>query len=278
MARNAAKSHHGPHQTDPGIFAAREHYPAGTFNAPERHQQWSLGLTLGGRCRYQHAVGEFTLEANELTLARAGTEISWQVEGDASWDVVYTVFHPRPHWHEWLSAREFEGGLLHFRIEDDATLARVRHGLFGVHRIYSRSVLHRDAWALLALERVLLTLFTYLTQENAPTDPRIHLAVRFIHDHYARPLTNHEIARAAHSSVSHLSALFSQRMGVAPMKYLENLRLQRAAEMLRFTNLGIKEVLLAVGYRDTAYFSNRFKQHTGQSPRAFRQSFTGNLP
>src|SRR5690606_33507001 len=110
---------------------------------------------------------------------------------------------------------------------------------------------------------------------KAVSDPRVNQAVRFIHEHYSQPLTNADVAHAAHSSVSHLSSLFVQQMGTAPMKYLEHLRLQRATEMLRFTNAGVKEVMVACGYHDAAYFSNRFRQHSGQSPRAFRRAVVG---
>jgi AraC-like DNA-binding protein len=61
-------------------------------------------------------------------------------------------------------------------------------------------------------------------------------------------------------------------MGVTPMQYLERVRLEQAEKLLRFGSLQIGEVARAVGYADPEYFANRFRRHSGHSPREFRRA------
>jgi AraC-like DNA-binding protein len=265
-------THRAPGQSDPGIFAARIRYAQGTVTDTERYHQWSLGMTLSGACCYRHSGGTLQVGPGEITVARADTRLSWRVLGEMPWDVVYTVFYPRPHWQELLIAGARPDGFWSIKIEDDAVRARLRRGLLGVQRVYEGTLSHRDEWTLLALERVLLTLHSYSKTATPTPDPRVKQAVRHLHEHFAEPLTNRAVAQAALCSVSHLAALFSAQMGMGPMKYLEQLRLQRAAALLRFTNAGVREVMTACGFRDAAYFSNRFRAYSGQSPRNYRSS------
>lgn len=69
---------------------------------------------------------------------------------------------------------------------------------------------------------------------------------------------------------SGLYRLFMREFGVAPLRYLRNLRLQRALSLLRETTLTPAEVAAKCGFADSDYLSRVVRQATGQSPRAFR--------
>jgi len=265
-------SHRGPGQTDPGMYAGLERFPGGE-STDARFHQWDINLTLSGRCLFHHESGCFEAEQADLIFVRPGAWMAWQVPPDEpEWCVVYAVCHLPLHCEEWLNAYEFVSGMARVHIEDAPLLARVRTGMKAVHRIYKRGVLNRDEWAMLALERVLLTLHTHLIRQCKPLDARVQEAVQFIHEHFAEPLTVGDIAHSAYLSVSQLSFLFTRQMGIAPVQYLERLRLTRAAEMLRFTSNSIAEIAVATGYKDASYFGARFHRHSGLSPSAYRRS------
>ncbi len=69
---------------------------------------------------------------------------------------------------------------------------------------------------------------------------------------------------------SRLTRLFREQIGLPPGVYLQRLRLRHALKLLRETDLSIKEVSFASGFRDPSYFSRRIRQVTGQTPAAFR--------
>ncbi|MFA9466039.1 MAG: response regulator [Velocimicrobium sp.] len=71
-------------------------------------------------------------------------------------------------------------------------------------------------------------------------------------------------------SPSHLSAVFSQEMGVTFVKYLTDYRMNKAKELLKCTNKRSNEISMEVGYRDPHYFSYLFKKTQGCTPLQYR--------
>ena len=55
-----------------------------------------------------------------------------------------------------------------------------------------------------------------------------------------------------------------------PLAYLEELRMQYAAQLLRTTALRVNEIACSVGYLDALYFSRAFSRRMGLSPTAYR--------
>ena len=76
-------------------------------------------------------------------------------------------------------------------------------------------------------------------------------------------------------SNSHFCTIFSQEMGVTFTEYLTELRMNRAKELLRTTQMRSSDIAYAVGYNDPHYFSYLFKKHTGMTPRDFRKEAQG---
>lgn len=64
--------------------------------------------------------------------------------------------------------------------------------------------------------------------------------------------------------------LFRTATGTTPIEYLLEVRLRRAAELLRRTGLPVGEVAARCGFHDSNYFSKRFRALYGVSPRTFR--------
>jgi len=66
--------------------------------------------------------------------------------------------------------------------------------------------------------------------------------------------------------VAHFTAVFER----TPMDVLKEIRLRRAARLLRTTDLPVKAVAGQVGYASRSYFSRAFKAHFGADPAAYR--------
>ena len=65
---------------------------------------------------------------------------------------------------------------------------------------------------------------------------------------------------------------FSKYIGISPVQYLTQVRLNEAKHLLRFTNMTIHEVGSAVGIDNTTHFINLFKKNAGITPLQFRQN------
>lgn len=80
------------------------------------------------------------------------------------------------------------------------------------------------------------------------------------------------VAEWYHFTPSYFSRLFKRYSGVSFSEYMTTLRIDRAAQLLRTTNLKIYNVAEKVGYQDVKYFSRQFKEHKGVSPERYRSA------
>jgi AraC-like DNA-binding protein len=83
-------------------------------------------------------------------------------------------------------------------------------------------------------------------------------------------LTIQQVAQELGISYSNFRKLFKEYTGVAPSMYQQELRLQRAKEMLSTTNMSIKEIAYRLNFESPDYFSSKFKIKTGIKPSDFR--------
>ncbi len=100
-------------------------------------------------------------------------------------------------------------------------------------------------------------------------DPVVAPALAALHARPAHGWTLAELARAAATSRTVLTERFSQTVGLPPMQYLTEWRLQLAAEQLAEGGKKVAAVGADVGYESEAAFSRAFKRKTGYAPAAW---------
>jgi AraC-like DNA-binding protein len=110
-------------------------------------------------------------------------------------------------------------------------------------------------------------------------DPRVRRAVQMIHDRYADPLTVDALARTAHVSRFHFSRLFLVETGRTPYRYLLEVRMARAAELLRTRRCAVTEAAMSVGCNDLGRFGRMFRRAHGVTPSEYlrREAVQGGL-
>jgi AraC-like DNA-binding protein len=100
-------------------------------------------------------------------------------------------------------------------------------------------------------------------------DPRIGAALAMMHETPSTPWTVERLARSTGMSRSPFAARFAKLVGVPPLTYLTQLRMQRAMSLLREGRHPLSSIADAAGYESPAAFSKMFRRVTGASPRAF---------
>ena len=103
-------------------------------------------------------------------------------------------------------------------------------------------------------------------------DPVVAEALMLIHAEPAAPWTVADLARKVAVSRTVLADRFRRAMGVSPMRYLTQWRLQTAADLLRDTSLAVGALAGRVGYDSEAAFSRAFKRHLGVAPAVWRET------
>lgn len=102
---------------------------------------------------------------------------------------------------------------------------------------------------------------------------RIESVKKHLIKNFEKPLSLAECARAARCSAAYLSRTFSQYTGMTISRYLRNLRLEQASELLRSGKYNVTEAAMAVGYSSLSHFSKAFEEMFDNCPScAFRFS------
>lgn len=92
-----------------------------------------------------------------------------------------------------------------------------------------------------------------------------------INDHFAdSALSLNTVASAVYISPTYLSILFKKEMGCTFVDYISRLRMEKAKELLRDSQLKTYEAAERTGYNDPQYFSSCFKKYTGMTPSEYK--------
>lgn len=96
-------------------------------------------------------------------------------------------------------------------------------------------------------------------------------AAKHITDHYQdAELSLDLLSTIFNVSPSYLSALFKKHIGTTFSKYMIQVRIEKAKELLLSTEMKVIDISILVGYKDVYYFSHSFKKVVGISPREYR--------
>lgn len=109
-------------------------------------------------------------------------------------------------------------------------------------------------------------------QRLSSYSPLIKKAMHQVNQHLHEKLSVAGIARDIGVSPNYLSARFSREYGQKLSAYITDMRMQRAAMLLRNSNMPILEICLSVGISDSSYFSRQFKKKYNMSPSNFRET------
>lgn len=102
----------------------------------------------------------------------------------------------------------------------------------------------------------------------------IEAVCAFLQAHYARRIDIETLCRTAGLSRSTLLRAFLREKGVTPYRYLENVRVQQAARLLR-EGAAPSEAAQRTGFFDQSHFTNYFSSVTGLTPGLYRGIFCG---
>ncbi|MBA9087875.1 AraC family L-rhamnose operon regulatory protein RhaS [Fontibacillus solani] len=226
-------------------------------------------LQIGGQCYSVTAPSVIYLSENDALIPMSGAEIKAKS--------VY--FHPQ------IVNRKYEFPLL-FDEEERQELTetdlqdlwfmssfRDRSSCIPIDPIYARH-----------LSQIMIEIHEQLTEQpdqsykgtntvDSWTNDEIKPIVQFLHTHYRQKIKVEDITRTFHTNKTTLNIEFKQAVGHTMMSYLNSIRMQMAASMLRNTTLLISEIMQMVGFQDSAHFIRNFRKYSGYTPSEYRTQF-----
>lgn len=121
----------------------------------------------------------------------------------------------------------------------------------------------------LSYVELMVLIYRYVSRHVFPSDMNriLREAIMYLKIYYASDVAMADVAAHIGVSERYLRKLFSQEFHLSPLGYLQRIRIDKAVELLKNTDLSVKEVAYLCGYHSSQYFSHVFKQYTGIRPQ-----------
>lgn len=110
-------------------------------------------------------------------------------------------------------------------------------------------------------------------KKQADTKP-IRLAKQYIQQNYMKPISLEEVSGFVGFNATYFSTLFKKESGSNFVDYLTEIRMNKAKDLLRETNLNIAVICEQVGYNDLKHFTKSFTKNTGIKPNEYRKLYS----
>ena len=96
-------------------------------------------------------------------------------------------------------------------------------------------------------------------------------ALEYIQEHYAEPINIDALAKSLFVSSDHFRKNFKRVTGTSPVKYINNLRVRHAMDLLKNPSMRISSIAAQTGFGDINNFTRCFTRINHISPSAFRK-------
>lgn len=245
-------------------------YPNGRRLIHRRHYSARLGIS--GTGLVQTTAGEVPLNPGDLLLCRPGDLLETRQDpAGERWIYDWIAFLP-PVGGCWLTQPATGAWPLLFAGIEASTRAQIAATMLDLRHWFCSAVPLRHELLANNLERLLL-LIRLLDPGSArhAIDPRLRRVVLHMQQALASSITVRDLATQAGLSTSRFIHVFSEAMGMPPLRYLEGLRLAKACQLLAEPGLSIGVIAARVGIPDQFHFSRRFTARYAHAPSRWRQ-------
>ncbi|MBN2321069.1 MAG: AraC family transcriptional regulator [Acidobacteria bacterium] len=232
---------------------------------------WALGVTLSGRAEQFLRGDRVIVEPGDVTILKPNGLCGWRVLDEKSWKLTYAMLLPKSSWVSLLDLPETFQDFCLLRLRGRAEIKHIRRAMLEAYAHYAGVTRPQDmrlAWNSIEKAALWINLAAHPTEETR--DPRLDRITAYIRKYIGKAISLHDMAGAADVSISTMHLLFRRRLNTSPMAYVEGERMKIASEMLKNTNLSVKEISFSIGYPDQRYFASRFRHHTSHSPSEYR--------
>lgn len=234
---------------------------------------YHLHVVLSGRGKYTVGDQTYSIQGGQLFLIKDMEEVFYQADSQDPWSYVWVTFKG-VRAGEYLEMAGFTRGVYVLPCNVDATEFQ-RLALDILDRQYVR-VSSKVARFGLALQFLALAIESWektgaARRPNLSADEYVEYAVQFIRSNY-RHLKISEVAEYIGINRTYLSEIFSRKMYMSPQEYLLQVRMGKARELLRQTNLPVNVIAREIGYEDQLSFSKIFRKRFGVSPMQYRRN------
>lgn len=114
------------------------------------------------------------------------------------------------------------------------------------------------------------------TEKEKELIDRLKKVITYIQDNYMNSISLQTLADMNYMSPNYFCSFFHKEIGKSPITFINEFRIQKAAQLLANTELSISQIATSVGFDNFSYFIRKFREYKGVTPKIYR-SYTKSL-
>lgn len=240
---------YGYHKTEPNH----------TFG-PAIRPYFLIHLIASGKGTFEKAGVKTTLTAGDAFIIRPGEVTVYSADNNTPWE------------YYWISFSGVWAETVMRKTTTDTCVKAKKGGLMALIDA-TKNTITNDVELLSVLFSVLNSIKNDEIKEDSDV---VNLAVNYIENNYFRNFNASTLADNLKVSRSYFTTTFANKTGETPYNYLLKVRIKKAQDYLKNSNLSVTEIAYSVGFSSIERFSEMFKKHTGYSPSKYRDLHRGN--
>ena len=219
-------------------------------------RRWAVVIKCEGQTVYTSNGTRFLSDINHIVVLPKGCSYEWECTKSGHFCII--EFESEPSYSEPIAFSVKNGEKILKMFKNLEYKRNLKKPMIEVESV-------RDTYS------ILLTSTQSVSERYIPTEKqqKIAPALEYISQHYNQSITNDFLAAIAGMSTVYFRKLFTEIMGVSPITYVHNLRIEKAKEMLGSDYGTISDVAQSLGYLNVYDFSRDFKKHTGVAPSKY---------
>lgn len=222
--------------------------------------RWAIVIKYEGETVYTSNGKQFLSDLNHIVILPKGCSYAWQCTRSGHFSII-----------EFDSEQSFDE-LISISVKNSEKLLKMFR-----EAEYKRN-LKSPTMELESIRDTYSIILALLQTEFAPyvsgdKQKKIAPAIEYISGHCNENITNDTLAAITGTSTVYFRKLFAATMGISPIAYTKQLRIEKAKEMLKSDYGTLSDIAQSLGYPSLYDFSRDFKKHTGIAPSKYEKEF-----
>lgn len=241
------------------LICGKEECESAHSYGPATRGYWLLHFVVSGKGRFECPRGAYELGKNEIFIIRPYEITYYKADEKDPWCYIWIGFTADTLLPPALTARD----TLYAPFLSEIFINCVSMpDLSGGGKGYE-AMLCAKIWEIIAL----------LSEQESPAgvsaERYVRSAVTLMEAEFCNGITVSDVAKRLHLNRSYFSVIFRETVKKSPGRYLAELRMEKAANLLTEHSCSVTVTALSVGFQDVFTFSRTFKKYFGVSPTAY---------
>lgn len=254
------------------VFRIISFHPFETYDWHE-HLRFEINFVKKGRCILHLENESVTFAENEMMIISSHVNHAFEVGAEGATLLqleflpeVFARFDTGNNSGELVTVTIFSKENRLIKIVNNVRIMRA------VQRIVNEMGAEKKYYQYLVVmyyAELLILIYRHIDEVYLPicTNDALIKAIAYLRLNYQSEFSITDVAEYAGVGERYLRKLFSQYLNISPLDYLNQLRINKSMELLRNTEMSVKEVSFKCGFNSPQYFSRLFKRQTGLSPK-----------